>query len=191
MQRWLFAIALFACEPSSGGTRMPGGGSAPGAEETGSALDGKDLFTLTNLHPDFERRVLYSLNYQLPGLLPICTQVHVQSLDETRMVFVAGGIEYTYMFRQEYLPEGVEAHLAKYFGETCDAGETLSKLDRDGIAAGRAGPGMSKDGVIKAIGYPPPHATPNLDSPQWRYWENRWGTFIVHFDGEIVRQIQN
>jgi hypothetical protein len=191
MWRWLPAIALVACEPSSGATRMPGGGAAPGEAAPGSALDGKDLFTLTNLHPDFERKLLYSLNYQLPALLPICTPIHVVSLDENRMLFTAGGVEYTYLFRYEYLPEGVEAHLAKYFGETCDAGEGMSKVDKDGIAAGRASPGMSKAGVIKALGYPPPHATPSLDSPQWRYWENRWGTFIVHFDGEIVKSIQN
>src|SRR5262245_26191390 len=191
----LLPLVCAGCEPS-GGTRMPGeggGGSSGGsnAEADLSPWVGKDLLVLTNLHPDTANRQLYSLNYQQSGLIPICTKIHVIELDESHMRFAAGDIEYEYAFRDEYMTEGQWEHLGRYFGEPCDDGKSLGELDHAGIAAGRASVGMTKDGVIKAIGYPPPHATPDLKSPAWRYWKNRWDTFIVHFDGEKVSSIEN
>lgn len=181
-----------ACD-GQGGARPPGGGGAdaPGEPQTGHPWIGKTLLVQTNLHPDTAKKLLYSINYQQTGLIPICTPIQVVALDTKHMQFVANGVEYRYAFRNEFMTEGVQTHLARYFGESCDAGASLGAADREGIAAGRVAPGMTKAGVIKAIGYPPPHATPNLESPQWRYWKNRFDTFIVHFEGETVTSVQN
>ncbi len=52
--------------------------------------------------------------------------------------------------------------------------------------AGTVNIGMSKDAVIKALGYPPEHKTPNLEGNEWRYWKNRYGTMLVSFtDGKV------
>ena len=53
---------------------------------------------------------------------------------------------------------------------------------RDAIATGRVAMGMTREQVIAAIGYPPAHATPSLDQPQWRYWYDTHGTYDVVWD---------
>jgi outer membrane protein assembly factor BamE (lipoprotein component of BamABCDE complex) len=58
----------------------------------------------------------------------------------------------------------------------------LSKIDQDGIAAGRAQVGMTRQGVLYAMGRPPFHANPSLDSSEWMYWRNRFGKTAVQFD---------
>ena len=50
---------------------------------------------------------------------------------------------------------------------------------------------MTKAQVLMAIGYPPAHETPSLDSPQWTYWRNRWDRFQVFFDGDKVARVLN
>ncbi|MGI5861236.1 MAG: hypothetical protein ACOX6T_04155 [Myxococcales bacterium] len=149
---------------------------------------GAELVTLVNLHPDEKNQRLYSVNYQLEGLLPRCTKVRVKSINKKAMKFtlVDSGRDYEYLFH-ETLREDPETHLAKYFGAKCDATAKLSKVDQTGIRDGRAIEGMSKQGVILAIGYPPEHATPSLDSNEWTYWKNRFGKLIVRFaDGKVT-----
>lgn len=188
--RILAAIAWLAACRSNDTSRLPDD-EADGDDWNRPSWIGRDLYTQTNLHPDVARRRLYSINYQLAGLIPICTRVRVTDFDDGYISFVANGIEFDYLFRPEYMTEGLDGHLARYFGETCDRGETLGTKDRDGIAAGRVQAGMTKAGVLKAMGYPPPHATPDLASPQWRYWRNRFDTLVVHFDGEVVTSIED
>lgn len=59
----------------------------------------------------------------------------------------------------------------------------FSKKDQQGIAAGKAMVGMSRNGVMAALGYPATHRTPSLDAATWVYWANRFRTIAVEFDG--------
>lgn len=59
----------------------------------------------------------------------------------------------------------------------------LSELDRRGIREGKALPGMSKEGVLRALGYPAKHKTPSLDEDNWVYWTNRFRQMNVTFGG--------
>ncbi|MCL5279424.1 MAG: outer membrane protein assembly factor BamE [Planctomycetes bacterium] len=61
--------------------------------------------------------------------------------------------------------------------------ENLSDVDRQGIEAGKALVGMSKQGVMIALGYPAQHRTPSLDDNRWTYWKGRHDTYVVEFDG--------
>ena len=58
----------------------------------------------------------------------------------------------------------------------------FNPADLEGIRLGRALPGMTKEGVLTALGYPAKHRTPSLDSPEWVYWKNRFSTLVVVFD---------
>jgi hypothetical protein len=58
------------------------------------------------------------------------------------------------------------------------------------IAAGEVSEGMSKEATRVALGYPPKHRTPSLESNQWRYWSNRFSQFVVHFEDGLVTSIQ-
>lgn len=66
----------------------------------------------------------------------------------------------------------------------------FSEVDRKGIKAGKVSTGMTKEGVLTALGYPAKHRTPSLESNTWIYWRNRFMTMAVEFDGNgIVRSI--
>jgi hypothetical protein len=181
---WLALIGATACR-SNDAPRWPGhGDDGLGVPES---WVGKELYTLTNLHPDPSRRVLYSINYQRSGFIPICSRVYVTEVTKSRISFIAQAVKYEYRLRDEYMIEGRDAHLRRYFGDHCDHGYALSDEDRAGIEAGTVSAGMTRAGVIKAIGYPPPHATPDLEAPQWRYWRSRFDTFVVQFEnGQVV-----
>lgn len=64
----------------------------------------------------------------------------------------------------------------------------FSENDMKGIQDGKAYPGMTKNGVRVALGYPAAHKTPSLDSNTWVYWTNRFRSVDVVFNdlGEVV-----
>ena len=67
--------------------------------------------------------------------------------------------------------------------------EGLSRIDQKGILDGRPYEGMSKEGVMIALGYPCPHGTPSPDFDTWRYWKNRFGNYYVTFENGIVTAV--
>ena len=151
------------------------------------------VYTLVNLHPDEPRQRLYSVNYQQQGLIPLCTKVKLESLDKRKLTFRVLGKdrEYEYVFHNS-LREPIPKHLDRYFGKKCEPKlESLSEVDRKGVQAGSVLPGMTKRAVILALGYPPEHATPSLDSDVWTFWKNRFGKMKVHFTGNKVTEIKD
>lgn len=62
----------------------------------------------------------------------------------------------------------------------------LPKLDMESVKKGVAVPGMTKDGVFAALGYPPTHKTPSMDDAKWTYWINRFKTRTVEFDNNGI-----
>ena len=151
------------------------------------------VVTLVNLHPDEKNRRLYSVNYQLDGLMPLCTKVRITAVTHKAMTFelADGGQKYEYIFH-DTLREDIPKHLDRFFGKTCPRkkADALGSVDRQGIKEGRALSGMTRAGVIFAIGYPPEHATPSLDPSVWKYWRNRFGTRLIHFEGGKVARIE-
>ncbi|SMP46543.1 hypothetical protein SAMN06295888_10436 [Desulfonatronum zhilinae] len=61
--------------------------------------------------------------------------------------------------------------------------DRFSEQDRKGIKTGKVYTGMTKEGVLTALGYPAKHRTPSLESNTWIYWRNRFMTMGVVFDG--------
>jgi hypothetical protein len=145
---------------------------------------GDKLQTLSNLHPD--KNVIRAINYQLPGRIPVCAEITVQKVSKSALVFEYSGAEYQFVLDKHTKSAGVTLQEAAqaYFGPKCAEAKmkSLSKLDQDGIATGRARAGMTRQGVLYALGRPPFHANPNLDSPEWLYWRNRFGKLAVQFD---------
>ena len=61
---------------------------------------------------------------------------------------------------------------------------------RKAIASGNVIPGMTREQVIMAVGYPPTHKTPDLNAPVWNHWASRAGRYEVHFtDKGVVDKI--
>jgi len=174
------AALLAACGPTYGGMPPP---------EPRQGAYPREAFTLVNLHPDEVRGRLYSVNYQQAGLIPLCSRVTIHEATISGLTFTVHdtGRTYEYLFHRT-LYESPEVHIGLYFGGSCQPPQNLSAVDVQGIREGKALPGMSKQAVILAIGYPPRHANSTLDGDRWRYWKSRWNTILVHFhEGRVVR----
>ena len=143
------------------------------------------VYTLVNLHPDEERSLLYAVNYQQPGLIPVCSEVKLLALKRNRLSFqvVKTGRQYTYV-NHKAAAEPFNDHLLRFFGPECDRKgiERLNAADKAGVQAGSVNKGMTRQAVIFAIGYPPKIRTPDLNGKEWTYWRSRYDTMLVTFD---------
>ena len=153
-------------------------------------MKAQKVYTLVNLHPDEQNSRLYAVNYQLPGLIPLCTEVKLEKLGRKKLVFTVpdrGFREYTYYYHKA-AAEPFDKHLTLFFGTTCNKNKVaqLSKKDQEGISKGVALPGMTKQGVLYAMGRPPKHVNPTLDTLEWMYWRNKFGRRAVMFDANGI-----
>jgi hypothetical protein len=75
-------------------------------------------------------------------------------------------------FAQRYIvSEDPKAKLAAYPAKV-----------RSAITSARVSPGMTKEQVIMAVGYPVSSENPNLDAKMWRYWLSSFAEFQVMWD---------
>lgn len=62
---------------------------------------------------------------------------------------------------------------------------------REAIQSSRITPGMSREQVLMALGYPISSETPHLDARVWKYWLWTFSPFDVHFgDDGLVSRVQ-
>lgn len=152
---------------------------------------GDKLQALVTLHPDIAKRVFYTTNYQLPGgLIAPCTEITVQKINKKKMLFIANGIEYTMAYDKHTKKAGISFQQAvgEFFGASCESKKIagLGQKDKDGIKSGAPSVGMTKQGVLFAMGRPPHHANPSLESNSWMYWQNRFNRVVLEFDDKGV-----
>jgi len=82
---------------------------------------------------------------------------------------------------KKYSGSDVSGYFLKMFSKDKTDLSSFTEKERQYILIGRVLSGMSKKGVILALGYPPVHKTPSLNNPIWRYWNSKLGTFTVQF----------
>lgn len=80
----------------------------------------------------------------------------------------------------------VDDYLALIMSDKPVALSGFSAIDQQGIKKGKALKGMSKQGVMTALGYPAAHETPSPDDNQWKYWRNRFRTVVVEFNPQGI-----
>jgi hypothetical protein len=153
---------------------------------------GDKVQTIANLHPDMQRRVLFTLNYQQDGLIPICSDVTVIKSGKKKLTFEYQGQEFEIAYEGFTEKAGVpfqKAVQTLYLDKSCDKAklQSLSKIDKEGVRTGQPKVGMTRDGVLLAMGRPPIHANPDLGLSSWHYWRNRYGKRVVNFgeDGKV------
>jgi hypothetical protein len=172
----LLVISVLACAAAPAAAKD----AAPGIRK------GDKLQLLANLHPDVSRQLLYTLNYQLPSMIPVCSEATFTAVGSRRASFVVAGQPYDIQYDNFTKGAGVSFQkvLMTYFGPACDKSkmEKLDSVDQDGIRSGRPHTGMTRDGILFAMGRPPYHANPNLDVGVWVYWRNRYGKMELEFD---------
>ncbi|NTV15355.1 MAG: hypothetical protein HGA96_15730 [Desulfobulbaceae bacterium] len=154
-------------------------------------MEGHYYFLGNNLHADQGNGKVSSVNYQLAGdLLPWGTEVRIVRVARKYLVFedVAKRRQYRYGFywkTRSVVP--LVDHVKRVFLDNVTDLRTqvegLSELDKDGIYEGRVRPGMSREAVLVAIGYPPEFANREalMSDRQWLYWINRFERMVISF----------
>jgi hypothetical protein len=127
---------------------------------------------------------LYAVNFQQPGLIPVCSEVEYLDLGRKSFKFrvVTTNREYQYL-NHKAAAEPFPDHLKRFFGPSCPSNEieSLSEIDRQGIREGRAIVGMTRRGVILAMGHPPLHVNPDPSAPTFMYWKSRFNRVQIQF----------
>lgn len=156
------------------------------AQENTGFKEGATMVSLVNLHPDPKRKRLYAINYQLPSLVPMCSEVVIEDIGKKEIEISYQGVTYSYLWDKhtKNAGESLADNFKQFFGKKCDQAkvDSLSQLDKKGIESGKPSIGMSKEGVFFAMGRPPIHATDSLESNTWMYWLNKWKRQAIEFD---------
>lgn len=127
-------------------------------------------------------------NYTRPGgghvIVPAGTKILIIKKARKKFIFTYdhGAKEVVFEYHAGRMGMDLDTYLDKITSPKPVSLDGLSKLDRKGIKEGQALVGMSRDGVMTALGYPATHRTPSLDATTWIYWTNRFGTIAVDFD---------
>jgi hypothetical protein len=160
------------------------------AEKKSALKDAEGMTYYTAVNIWFEDpKEIPSTNYHKGVILPINSQVTINSVRKNTITFTdENKIPYTIQIVRKHTPIPNEEIFKRYFSEAkVDLGK-FSDEERKNILTGTIAVGMSKDAVIAAYGYPPPHVTPSLEGNLWKYWESRFGNFTVMFnkDGKVL-----
>jgi hypothetical protein len=170
----LFLVSLVFALASCGGSKVSG-------TEGG-------VYSRYNLHYVSEKganRGSYANWTNWPGhtFAPYNTKIQVRALGRKKFEFVTNsGVVIIWEFDPAKMGMSGSEYIKLITSPTSVSYEGLSEVDRKGIEAGRALPGMSKQGVTIALGYPAKHRTPFLESNHWIYWTGRYDTIAVDFD---------
>ena len=90
-------------------------------------------------------------------------------------------------FKNDYSRDVPMVEFAKRHVVTEDPKLKLATFEpkvRDAIVAGRLLPGMTRDQVTMALGWPITSENPRLEAPVWRYWLSAFSEYQVAFDAE-------
>lgn len=156
----------------------------------GRALAGP-LHTAYNLWYENPRRI-YSTNYSKGILYPAGSEVTAVERSSRKVEFedaethVRFAIAFVGRHHGDLTAEAFADRLftAKDFKQLT-AGFTAEEVQA--IEAGKVRPGMSKAAVLVARGYPPEVATPSTGLDTWKYWYDRFRSYLVRFaDGRVV-----
>ena len=152
-----------------------------------SEYEGKSFHTSVNIWYD-DGNVIKTTNYHVKEIIPVGTKVEIERVEGINIVFKISGTEnsYTMVYIHEYtIP--FEEYLKRMF-VTSNVLESSNFTEQENfnINKGKIEPGMSKEAVLVAYGYPPDHKTPTLESNEWIYWITRTGMVTVTFENNVV-----
>ena len=157
----------------------------PGCATGPAATKGEIYYTQFSLF--HEKDAWLTTNYRKGVLVPINTQVSFLKANSKEIfIQLPDASTLKIVNARKFSGVDVEGVFNRTLGKEKVDLDKFSPDEQNNIMAGIVAVGMSKDAVIKALGYPPKHKTPSLDGNQWRYWKNRYGTMLVTFaDGRV------
>jgi hypothetical protein len=182
-------VACWSCDSYEGF-------SGPSSDSATNAVLGADegLYTRYNLHYVAEHGTVRGsfanwTDWPGHGFVPYNSKVRAEGWS-TRIRFTTDtGLRIMYEINPGQMGMSSSDYIALITSPTPVTYEGLSDVDRQGIEAGKALVGMSKEGVKIALGYPARHRTLSLEDNRWTYWRGRHDTYVVEFDnsGKVVR----
>ncbi len=137
----------------------------------------------------YDKGVSLTTNFWRGTLVPINTQVTLVELDSKTMVLrletgVAVKIKNVEKFSRRDITRISHEMLALQ-------PVPIEKFDEAMVSAIKSGtlkPGMTKEQVVMARGYPPGDQTPSTDADVWMYWrDHRLVQTIVFNDGVVIQ----
>jgi hypothetical protein len=180
----LSCLLVVACGSCSHNKRVAGP-----ATDASAGVQAGGLYSRYSLHYYDQKgtnRASYANYTDCPGhaFLPYNTQFRVDSgrregltltAVNTGMVihFEFKSAEMGGMSAQEYINLIMSPTPVSYAG--------LTPEDEQGIKAGKAMVGMTKQGVMVALGYPAKSKTPSTDLNTWVFWKDRFRMLTVTF----------
>ena len=144
-----------------------------------------EMYTQCNMHA-YKGRV-DTVNYCVGIFIPVNSKVTLLESNSNKIKFLYKGKTIVLLNREKYSGQDIGQIFNRYFGKKKVNLNKFTKKERKAIKNGEVTKGMSKKAVLVALGHPPAHKTPSLESNEWKYWKNRWNTIIVIFKkGKVV-----
>jgi hypothetical protein len=168
----------------------------------GAALAEKIVYNKYNIHTQIQtdRRGNQSLsasyaNYTDPGaghrIIPPGTALVVDKVGKKGITFTVkeAGDRVEFECHEPRMGISSQQYLELITSAAPVSLSGLTKEDQKGIKEGKAFPGMTRNGILVALGYPAAHKTPSLESSSWYYWTNRFKSIAIEFDdrGKVVQ----
>jgi len=151
------------------------------------------LFTKYNIHAQGKDAINFKASYANftdPGaghvIIPAGTEIQMVKHGWRGFVFTydGGSKKVTFEYHKKRMGMSMDEYIELITSPEPVSYSGLSKQDKKGIADGKAYKGMTRKGVMIALGYPAVHKTPSLDSNTWTYWGNRFRTIGVDFNDQ-------
>lgn len=153
-----------------------------------NATPGQTLYTQFSLF--YEKNCHQTTNYRKGIFLPVNSEVKFVKANKDRIVVaLPAGEKLVVLNIKDYSGEEIDGIFNRTFAASPVILSPFSEEEKQAIMTGEVRKGMSKQAVLIALGYPPKHQTPSLELNQWRYWQNRFDTFVVHFENDRVTHI--
>lgn len=163
----------------------------------GTSAAAQDLYLKYNIHTQVDRANVLKgsyANYTNPGdghlIIPAGTKINITKKSRRGFYFThdVSSQEAFVEFHEPRMAMSVDAYIDLITSTSPVSLSRFSATDQKGIKEGRAIVGMTREGVMTALGYPAAHRTPDLDASRWIYWQNRFRTLAVDFgtDGKVA-----
>jgi hypothetical protein len=186
----LIGVVMIVCSSCGSDNDEPEGLG----DESGPVVDSGELYCRYNIHYYAKGRAKTAsyVNYTNcagHAFLPYNTKFKVSSRRKGfRLTAADSGMAISFAYDSTDMG-GMSAkdYIDLIMSPTPVSYSDLSPVDQEGIQAGQAKVGMTKQGVMIALGYPAKHRTPSTDSNAWVFWKNRVNTLVVNFgqDGNV------
>jgi hypothetical protein len=170
------------------------GGCGPSRRAVADPRVGQVFFLCCNLRYDPQKPEITDTLAAQGTLLPFATRVEVRKVTKDTVLFApAGHSPITLVYEHGGKALRFDQYLNRLF-VTEDPRLKLKKVPArqvKQVEKGTVVPGMSRDQVLLAVGYPPADRTPSLEAATWTYGDGTDAdAFVVSFDGNRVSSVQ-